>query len=105
MHKKLLSVSSELEAHRLIGKLEINASGNDERLTVWLDPTGVEASDEEVAVAEADVVGGLNDFTGNLRLDQVASPEPLAPQIGVSYIPMVMMSKAPPLVEMSVVTR
>ena len=62
-----------LEPHRLIGKLEINASGNDERLTVWLDPTDVETGDESIE-AEADVVGGLADFTGNLRLDHVASP-------------------------------
>ena len=28
--------------HRIVGKLEINASGANERLTVWMDPTGVE---------------------------------------------------------------
>lgn len=65
-------ITDGLDAHRLIGKLEINASGTDERLSVWLDPTGVETA-EEMAEAQADVVSGISEFTGNLRLDHVAS--------------------------------
>ena len=61
-----------LDAHRLIGKLEINARGSDERLSVWLNPTDVEMA-EEMTQAEADIVGGLSDFGGNLRLDHVGS--------------------------------
>lgn len=60
------------DPHRLIGKIEFNASGSDERLTVWLDPTDVETA-EETALIEADILTGLSDFNGNLRLDHTAS--------------------------------
>lgn len=60
------------DPHRLIGKIEFNASGDDERLTVWLDPTDVETA-EETALIEADIIGGLSEFAGNLRLDHSAS--------------------------------
>ena len=65
-------ITDGLDPHRLIGKLEINASGADERLTVWLDPTGVETAVESIE-AQADVVSGVSDLTGNLRLDHVGS--------------------------------
>ncbi len=65
-------LTDDLMDHRLIGKLEINASGSDERLSVWLDPTGVEEAENEFDI-EADVVAGLSDFAGNLRLDHVGS--------------------------------
>lgn len=62
-----------LNAGRLIGKLEVNASGDDERLTVWLDPTDVETAEYSIAI-ESDVIGGLSDLTGNVRLDHSTSP-------------------------------
>ena len=65
-------ITDGMDPHRLIGRLDINASGSNERLTVWLDPTDVETAEESVE-AQADVVGGLSDFGGNLRLDHVAS--------------------------------
>ena len=65
-------VTEGLDPHRLVGKLELNVSGNDERLTVWLNPTDVETA-EMMAQVEADVVSGLSDFEGNLRLDHVGS--------------------------------
>ncbi len=65
-------ITEGLDPHRLIGKLEINASGSDERLTVWLDPPDVETADEMIEAEAADV-GGISDFAGNLRLDQVQS--------------------------------
>lgn len=61
-----------LDAHRLIGKLELNASGSDERLTVWLDPTDVETA-ENIVEVESNVIDGYDDFAGNLRLDHRAS--------------------------------
>lgn len=66
-------ISDGLDAHRLIGKLELNAAGDDERLTVWLDPSDVETAENSIAV-EADVIGGIADLGGNLRLDHRASP-------------------------------
>lgn len=61
-------ITMGLDAHRLIGKLELNASGNSERLTVWLDPTDVETAENTVEV-ESNVIDGYGDFAGNLRLD------------------------------------
>ncbi|MGI9455437.1 MAG: LamG-like jellyroll fold domain-containing protein, partial [Aeoliella sp.] len=59
--------------HQLIGKFEINAAGANERLSVWIDPTGVETGPEMVSV-EADVVTGLDDaaFTGDMALEVLA---------------------------------
>jgi hypothetical protein len=59
---------NEAEFHTLIGKVEfnVNASG-EERLTVWLDPTGVEAGADSTMVT-SDVVSGLDEFAGNLEL-------------------------------------
>jgi hypothetical protein len=59
---------SDGEVHQLVGKLEIDAIGNDERLTVWLDPSGIEESAESLSI-EANVVSGLDDLTKALRLD------------------------------------
>ncbi len=55
------------EFHSFVGKLEINADGDDERLTVWQDPTGPEEGDESVSI-EADVITSVNDLDGVLRL-------------------------------------
>jgi hypothetical protein len=57
------------EFHRLIGKLELNASGNRERLTVWVNPTGVEQGTS--AVIENDVIESFGDLSGLLRLSRV----------------------------------
>ncbi len=56
--------------HQLIGRLEVNAVGSDERLTVWLDPTGVETAARRVQV-QGDVIAGLGAMDGMLRLDRV----------------------------------
>lgn len=61
-----------LEPHRLIGKLDFNANGADERITIWLDPTDVETAENSLSY-ESDVVSGLEELTGGLRLDHVAS--------------------------------
>ncbi len=48
------------EFHQLIGKLEINAEGANERLTVWLDPVGVEAG-PSVSI-EDDVIASVSEL-------------------------------------------
>lgn len=65
-------ITTGLDPLRLIGKLELNAAGDDERLTVWLDPTDVETAEHSIAV-EADVVSAMADLQGNLRLDHRSS--------------------------------
>jgi hypothetical protein len=53
--------------HTLIGKLEVNASGGaNERLTVWIDPTGVETGGT-MAQVQADVLPDLNALIGTLH--------------------------------------
>ncbi len=54
-------------AHRLIGKLEVNAVGTQERLSVWLDPTGVESGGTSIDVV-GDMITGLSDLTGSIQL-------------------------------------
>ena len=61
-------LTDDAESHQLVGKLEINAQGNDERLTVWLDPTDVETAENAIEVS-ANIIGGVDDFLGLLRLD------------------------------------
>lgn len=53
--------------HRLIGKLEVNAVGTQERLSVWLDPTGVEAGGTSIDVV-GDMITGLSDLTGSIQM-------------------------------------
>ncbi|MCP4190086.1 MAG: PEP-CTERM sorting domain-containing protein [Planctomycetaceae bacterium] len=55
--------------HLLVGKLEINADGNDERLTVWADPTGTEEGSS--ASVEADVIGSLSDLRSEIQLGRM----------------------------------
>jgi hypothetical protein len=53
--------------HSLVGKLELNVSGGaNERLTVWIDPTGVETGGTMTQV-EADVLPDLNALIGTLH--------------------------------------
>jgi hypothetical protein len=53
--------------HTLVGKLEVNvAGGANERLTVWIDPTGVETGGA-MAQVQADVVPDLNALIGTLH--------------------------------------
>ena len=62
-------ITNDEEFHLLVGKLEVNAQGNNERLTVWLDPTGPEVGTS--ATVEADVIGTLGDLDGTLRLGRL----------------------------------
>lgn len=53
--------------HTVIGKLELNVSGGaNERLSVWLDPTGVETGGTMVQT-EASVLADLNGLIGTLH--------------------------------------
>lgn len=60
------------EFHRLVGKLQINADGGSEVLTAWFDPEDVESGDFEL-VAESDIVGAVDELTGQLSLDRGTS--------------------------------
>jgi hypothetical protein len=62
-------VTNDGEFQHLVGKLELNASGNNERLTVWLNPTGVEQG-PSVSI-ESNVINSLGDLSGLLRLSRV----------------------------------
>jgi hypothetical protein len=54
--------------HTVVGKLELNvAGGTNERLTVWLDPTGVETGGTTAQV-EANVLTDLSALIGTLHL-------------------------------------
>ncbi|MCA9166908.1 MAG: hypothetical protein KDB23_04545 [Planctomycetales bacterium] len=64
-------ITNDGENHQLIGKLEVNAVGNSERLTVWLDPSGVEEGTS--AVVESDVIASLDELSGLLRLSRVGT--------------------------------
>lgn len=57
-----------IDPYKLIGKLELNANADDERLTVWLDPTNMEEAENSFSV-EADVLSSFADLAGTLRLD------------------------------------
>jgi hypothetical protein len=53
--------------HQIVGKLEINvAGGANERLTVWIDPTGVETGGTSAQV-EADVLPDLSALDGTFH--------------------------------------
>lgn len=65
--------------HRIVGKVEINANGASERLSAWIDPTGVETSAGSALQVESDVVTGWDDPVGELlatlfTIDQATSP-------------------------------
>ncbi len=57
------------EDHLLVGKLEVNAAGSSERLTVWLDPSDVEEGPS--ATVESDVIESYDDLRGTLQLGRL----------------------------------
>jgi hypothetical protein len=69
--------------HSVIGKLELNvAGGANERLTVWLDPTGVETGGTTAQV-QADVLPNLDALIGTLHMQ---GSVPGASGLGRSFI-------------------
>jgi len=57
----------DLQAHRLVGKLEINAVGQQERLTAWIDPTGEETGGVKLQLT-GDVINSVSELSGGLQL-------------------------------------
>jgi hypothetical protein len=71
--------------HTLIGKLQINAVGANERLSVWVDPTGVETGGT-MSLIEADILTNLDDLIGTFHSQGTVPYDPMDPEIGRSYI-------------------
>ena len=80
------AISNDGLFHTVIGKLEINADGANERLTVWLDPTGAETGPNMEVVDGVDVISSAADLasvagtpfrlwtnTGLIHFDNVAA--------------------------------
>ena len=57
------------EFHTLVGKLEVNGNGDNEVLTVWADPTGVE--DGLSASVEEDVISSVSDLRSLIQLGRL----------------------------------
>ncbi|MFO0912100.1 MAG: hypothetical protein U0795_04040 [Pirellulales bacterium] len=62
------AVDPALLYQQVIGKLEVNANGAEDRLTVWLNPTGPEQGDQVVQIS-TDLISKITDLSGSLRLD------------------------------------
>ena len=58
--------------HQVVGKLEVNAVGDAEVLTIWVNPDEEESGENEVS-SEADVITGLDALLGGLTLDRGTS--------------------------------
>ena len=72
--------------HFLIGKLELNvAGGSNERLTVWLDPTGVETGGTTAQI-EADILTNLSELQGTFDGEATNPLDPDDPEKGRTYI-------------------
>jgi hypothetical protein len=72
--------------HTVIGKLELNVSGGaNERLTVWIDPTGVETGGT-TAQTEADILSDLSVLIGTFHSQGTVPIDPDDPELGRSYI-------------------
>lgn len=74
------------EWHTLIGKLQLNVDGGaNERLSVWIDPTGVETGGT-MAMVEADVLTDLSGLIGTYHSQGTIPMDPVDPEVGRSYI-------------------
>ena len=72
--------------HTIVGKLEVNVGGGaNERLSVWIDPTGVETGGT-MAQVEADVLPDLNSLIGTFHSQGTVPIDPDNPELGRSYI-------------------
>jgi hypothetical protein len=72
--------------HQFVGKLELNvAGGANERLTVWIDPTGVETGGTS-SVVEADILPDLTSLIGTFHSQGTIPLNPVNPEMGRSYI-------------------
>lgn len=71
--------------HTIVGKFEVNAVGANERLTVWINPTGVE-SGGAMAQVQADVLPDLTTLVGTFHSQGTVPIDPDNPELGRSYI-------------------
>jgi hypothetical protein len=71
--------------HTIVGKFEVNAAGTNERLSVWIDPTGVETGGTTAQV-EADVLANLSTLVGTFHSQGTVPIDPDNPELGRSYI-------------------
>jgi Concanavalin A-like lectin/glucanases superfamily/Dockerin type I domain len=72
--------------HKLIGKLELNvAGGSNERLTVWLDPTGTETGGTSIQF-EKDILTDLSELQGTFDSQATAPVDPEDPERGRTYM-------------------
>jgi hypothetical protein len=71
--------------HTLVGKLEVNAVGNNERLTVWCDPTGVESGGTSVQI-QGDILTDLSQLLGTFDSQAYNPRNPDDPEKGRVYM-------------------
>lgn len=72
--------------HFIIGKLEINVNGGaNERLTAWIDPTGVETGGTMVQM-ERDILSNLSQLLGTFDAQATNLINPPDPEMGRTYI-------------------
>jgi hypothetical protein len=72
--------------HFIIGKLEVNVGGgSNERLTVWLDPTGVESGGTSVQL-ERDILTDLSELQGTFDAQATNLMNPQDPEMGRTYM-------------------
>lgn len=71
--------------HFIIGKLEVNAVGNNERLTVWIDPTGVETGGTTAQI-QADIMTDNTQLLGTFDGEATAPYDPQDPELGRTYV-------------------
>jgi hypothetical protein len=72
--------------HFIIGKLELNVGGGvNERLTAWVDPTGVETGGTMVQM-ERDILTDLSELQGTFDSQATNLMNPQDPELGRTYI-------------------
>lgn len=72
--------------HNIVGKLEVNvAGGANERLTVWVDPTGVETGGTSVQL-ERDIITDLSELLGTFDAQAINYTNPPVPEMGRVYV-------------------
>lgn len=72
--------------HFIIGKLELNVGGGaNERLTAWIDPTGVETGGTMVQM-ERDILTNLSELQGTFDSQATNLMNPQDPEMGRTYM-------------------
>lgn len=72
--------------HFIVGKLELNVNGGaNERLSVWVDPNGVETGGTMVQM-ERDILTNLSELQGTFDSQAINLMNPQDPEMGRTYI-------------------